>query len=130
MFKTDWTSDDYYNFYELNKVETICIIVADLVSFFRGIALDLETVTDRDMCSIEFADSLNRIENNIKILAEELNNPSGIIEPKTYWWYNMPFGYTDANRLEHNLKRLFEYVRGNIGYIQHCGMYTCGEEVV
>lgn len=129
MFKTDWTSDDYYNFDDLNRVEINCDIVADLVSFFRGIVINIETVTDRDMKSIEFADSLNRIENNIKALAVELNNPSGLIEPKTYWWYNMPFDYTDANRLEHNLKRLYEYVSGNIGYIPYCGMYTCGEVI-
>lgn len=130
MFKTDWTSDDYYNFEDLNRVESNCMIVADLVSFFRGIALDLETVTDRDMRNIEFANSLNRIENNIKMLGELLNNPSGFIEPKTYWWYNMPFSFEDANRLDQNLKVMYEYVKGNIGYIQHCGMYICGEEVV
>ena len=126
--KTDWSSEDYYNFEDLNRVESNTKIVAGLVKLFDRIP-DLETNTNRDMSSIEFAESLNRIENNIKILGERRILP-GWISPKMDWEYNQRFSYVDANRLEKNLKLLYEYYKGNSELFKYCGAYTCGEEVI
>jgi len=126
--KTDWSSEDCYNFEDLNRVESNTKIVAGLVKLFDRIP-DLETNTNRDMSSIEFAESLNRIENNIKILGERRILP-GWISPKMDWEHNQKFSYVDANRLEKNLKLLYEYYKGNSSLFQYCGAYTCGEEVI
>jgi hypothetical protein len=126
--KTSWNSEDYYNFEDLNRVENNTKIVAGLVKLFDRIP-DLETNTNRDMSSIEFAESLNRIENNIKILGERRILP-GWISPKMDWEYNQRFSYVDANRLEKNLKLLYEYYKGNSELFKYCGAYTCGEEVI
>ena len=126
--KTDWSSEDCYNFEDLNRVESNTKIVAGLVKLFDRIP-DLETNTNRDMSSIEFAESLNRIENNIKILGERRILP-GWISPKMDWEYNQRFSYVDANRLEKNLKLLYEYYKGNSELFKYCGAYTCGEEVI
>lgn len=129
-FKTDWNVDDYYNFEDLNKVEIKTRLIRELVEYFKGIEINFETKENRTINTIEFAESINRLENNIKLLGGILNNPTDFIEPKTYWWYNTPFSYEDANRLEKNLKTLYVYTRGNIFNFRHCGAYTCGAELI
>ena len=103
-------------------------VVVELVKLFNKTP-DLEIEANRDMSSIEFAESLNRIENNIKILGERRILP-GWISPKMDWEHNQKFSYVDANRLEKNLKLLYEYYKGNSSLFQYCGAYTCGEEVI
>lgn len=126
----DWDNADYYNYWELNRIEEITKNMPELISVLKECPPVTNVIADRNIESIEFKDSLNRLEGNIKKLIEQLNNPPGTVEPKTYWWYNMPFSFEDANRLEQNLKLMYEHVVGNLGYIRHCGMYTCGEEVI
>ena len=130
MVKTDWTPTDYYNFQDINRVESNTKLISDLVVIFKSESNIGDITADRDMKSIEFADSLNRLENNIKTLINELNTPTGVEEPKTYWSYNMPFSFEDANRLEKNLLILYKYVTGNINNFKYCGMFTCGDEGV
>lgn len=129
-FKTDWTSQDYYNFEDLNRVENNTIAVKDLAEILRGEIFIEGIDIDRDMKSIPFADTLNRIEGNINKLGNKLYKPKGWSPPKLEWDYNQPFDFTDANRLEQNLLLLYNYAKGNIDKIPYCGMYTCGEEVI
>lgn len=128
--KIDWEPTDYYNFEDLNRVEYYTQLVSELVVFFRGNTAANNFFSERDMTSIEFADSLNRLEKNIEVLLSELNNPTGTIQPKTDWWYNTSFSYIDANRLETNLLLLYKYVQGNINNFKYCGTFTCGDEGV
>lgn len=125
----EWTSKDYYNYWELNRIEMLTEKLRDYISVLANVELE-PVVTNRNMKSIEFKDSLNRIERNIEKLGIALKYPKGFIEPKTYWWYNMPFSYEDANRLETNLRAIYEYAKANRNAIPYCGMYICGEEVV
>lgn len=126
--KIDWSKDDYYNFEDLNRVENNTEVVEELVKLFETIP-KLEIIKDRDILSIEFADSLNRIENNIDILGKRRELP-GWIPNKLDWEYNQKFSYVDANRLERNLKILYEYYKKNSSMFKYCGMSTCGEEVI
>lgn len=126
--KTDWNSEDYYNFEDLDRVENNTQVVAELIKLFDTIP-DLEINTNRDIKSIEFAESLNRIENNIKILGERRILP-GWISPKIDWEYNQRFSYVDANRLERNLELLYKHYKGNSKLFRYCGAYICGEEVI
>lgn len=126
--KIDWTSNDYYNFEDLNRVENNTEVVEALVKLFASIP-KLEIIKDRDILSIEFADNLNRIENNIDILGKRRELP-GWIPNKLDWEYNQKFSYVDANRLERNLKILYEYYKKNSNMFWYCGTSTCGEEVI
>jgi hypothetical protein len=128
-FKTDWTKDDYYNFNDLNSVEIKTRLIAEQIELLKVCAINISNIENRDIKSIEFSESLNRIEENIKLLGNILHDPAGFMKPKTYWRFNMPFSYEDANRLETNLEVLYKYVTGNISYFRHCGAYTCGEEI-
>jgi hypothetical protein len=126
--KIDWTSNDYYNFKDLNRVENNTEVVEALVKLFASMP-KLEIIKDRDILSIEFADNLNRIENNIDILGKRRELP-GWIPNKLDWEYNQKFSYVDANRLERNLKILYDYYKKNSSMFKYCGMSTCGEGVI
>ena len=126
--KTSWSSEDYYNFEDLNRVESNTQVVVELVKLFNKTP-DLEIEANRNMKSIEFAESLNRIEKNINILCGN-RVLSELIAPKINWEHNQKFSYVDANRLEKNLKLLYEYYKGNSELFKYCGAYTCGEEVI
>ena len=132
QLKTDWGKDDYYNFDDLNRVEYFTKKVKDKILFFYGISgvLDENIFVGRDIKTIEYSDSLNRLESNIKQLGTELKTPTGFIAPKVNWRRNDSFSFIDANRLELNLKILLDYIDGQINALQYCGQITCGEGVI
>lgn len=125
-----FTSTSYYNFYDLNRVEINTLATKDLAEVLRG-DINLEDIDfDRNMKALPFTDTLNRVEGNINILGNKLYKPKGWITPKLEWAYNQPFSYEDANRLERNLLLLYNYAKGNIDKIPHCGQIYVGEEVI
>lgn len=127
--KLDWTEDNYYNPEDLNRVESNTVKVAQLIQQLLGINVNLEsTTTDRDYSTIEFADSLNRVERNLEKLS--VLNLSGLKPLKTNWQMGDPFSFKDAIRLETNLAVLYPVLSKNITNVNYCGMVTCGEDVV
>lgn len=125
--KTDWAPDDYYNYGDLNRVETNTAHLASLLEQL-GQPVPLTYITNRDRRRFEFFDSLNRIESNIKALADNFYAPEGWEQPKTTWASLQRFDYRDANRLEHNLLLLYELIQNVIENMKYCGTFTCGEE--
>jgi hypothetical protein len=128
--KTDWTADDYYNYTDLNRVESMIETLKPKIEEFRSKTITLVAITDRTKNSIEYANSLRRIELNTLFLGNELNTPSGFITPKTEWAYNQSFSFEDANRLEKNLVILNNYVVSQLSAYYYCGQYITGEEGV
>jgi hypothetical protein len=128
--KTDWTSDDYYNHEALNRVESMIESIIPKIEEFRNKTITAVTIVNRTENSIEFADSLRRIEKNILLLGNELKTPTGFIIPRTDWDYNQSFSFVDANRLEKNLVLLNNYVTGNLSAKLYCGQYIVGDEGV
>ncbi|MFJ7933717.1 hypothetical protein [Sporosarcina sp. NPDC096371] len=124
----EWSPSDFYNYGDLNRVENNTEVVADLISHF-GTLPAIVTVPNRTMKRIEFADSLNRVENNQDLLRQRFT-PVGWLANKVDWEPNAPFDYRDAARLESNLALLYFYYHGNYEARQYCGMVTCGEEVI
>lgn len=125
--KLDWTKDDFYNPEDLNRVENNTVEVAKLIQQLMGINISLEgTVTNRDYSTIEFADSLNRVERNLEKLSV-LNLP-GLQYLKTTWQTGESFSYKDAIRLENNLEILYDILNKNINNIKYCGSFSCGQQ--
>lgn len=89
----------------------------------------IQTDMNRDTKSIEFADSLNRVESNMKYLKGLFVTPPYWEEPKTDWKADDTFSYIDANRLEKNIGSLYSLLKGTIDNYNYCGTYTCGEGV-
>ncbi|MDJ0305397.1 hypothetical protein [Dehalobacter sp.] len=125
--KTDWTANNYYNYGDLNRVEGNINAMVDLINTYASIT-GLTSITNRDITSFEFYDSLNRIEQNVLALKNATFEPLGWITPKTDWHTLDPFDYTDANRLESNLLALYIMVNKIKAYLKYCGTYYCGQD--
>jgi hypothetical protein len=126
--KRDWLPSDFYNYGDLNRVEQAMLVVRDRVIEFKGILVTLDSpVTNRTNKSIEFADSLNRIEMNLQRLI--LTFPEGYNFPdvKTDWTYNDSFNFTTANRYEQTLYDMYYTIQNNISNIPYAGELYAGE---
>ena len=129
--KGEWEPTDTYHASNLNTVEELTNAVREKIAKFKNKVLATPQYNiSRNATSIEFAEDLNRIETNILVLAQELNFPTGFITPNTSWSYNAPFSYVDANRLEHNLIILNNYVTGQLNARPFCGQYIVWQEGV
>ena len=128
--KLNWTSSDYYNCEDLNRVELATLIIKKQIGKFRGVVVDIVAVFDRTESSIEFADSLNRIENNILLLKQTFPQEVIFEDSKTDWTHDKPFDFSDANRFERNLYDMYYKIESNISNIPYCGQYIAGQEGV
>ena len=129
--KTNWTSNDYYNFEDLNRVESNSVFLAEKLGDYLSRVISLTDVTtNRTMSRIEFNDQLNRIESNIAILASNFYKPVGWKEVKTTWSANQPFDYNDANRYENNLNLIYTLLMDAINNYKYSGTFAAGEGVL
>lgn len=125
--KIDWAEDDYHNFEDMNRIESNTVAVADYLASIHYNMPAITAVTNRNTLSIDFISSINRIENNIEAIKNAFATPSGYL-PKKTWLVGMGFNWQDANRLEQNLKLLYEWgliAKENQIY---CGTFSCGTE--
>lgn len=128
--KIDWDSKDYYNAEDLNRVENNTVEVANLLNQLINTKITLEPiVNNRNYSSIEFADSLNRVERNLEKVSSVFKL-EGLKPLKTSWIAGDPFDYNDANRYENNLNILYMMSTLNIANTLYCGTFNCGEDVI
>lgn len=123
--KTNWNSNDYYHFEDLARVENNISVLVKLVGLY-GFYPEL---VEGELEDFPFADILNRIEGNIKMLGTRYK-PKGWIEPFTEWVYGMSFSYIDANRLENNISLLYNHYKGNTANFKYCGAYIVGGDMI
>jgi hypothetical protein len=126
--KLDWLPSDYYNYYDLNRVEQAINVVKNRVATYKGILVSITSpVTNRTRSSYIFASDLNRIETNIQRLiltfAEGYNFP----DMKTDWKYNDPFSFADARRYEQILYDMYYTMEDNISNIPYAGELYAGQ---
>ena len=127
--KVDWNSNDYYNFEDLNRVESNIQFVADyLVN--TGYTIPLESIViNRDMLSIDFISSINRVERNLDSIRTNLVTPPNYGDMKV-WSKGLGFNFEDANRYERNLLLLYKWAELIAQSFKYCGDFYCGEEVI
>ncbi|KLU65734.1 hypothetical protein DEAC_c23640 [Desulfosporosinus acididurans] len=126
--KTDWKPTDYFNYTDFNRIEGNVEEIASLL-FICGFSLSLVIVTTRDYSTIDFYDSLNRIESNVQALVDCYGvAPANWIEPKTDWTFDVPFSNVDTNRMESNLNGLYQLVKSSVIEYPMCGqsLSICG----
>lgn len=127
--KTNWTSSDFYNYADLNRVENNTEYLKDYFSNLGYVPSTTTITTNRTKASIEYFDSLNRIESNIKAIKEASFEPVGWIEPYTTWVsVSKIFSYVDANRLESNLVFLKTMIENIEAEIKICGTFYVGQD--
>ena len=126
--KLDWKATDYFNADDLNRIENN---TAEVVAYLQSIdfaAPDITTVTGRTMLSIDYLSSINRVEQNIQAIIDDLLYQSSLITKA--WTQKLDFDYQDANRLENNLYLLYTYSQRAAACRVYCGTFACGEEVL
>jgi len=127
--RTNWTANDYYNAEDLNRVEANTqFIVEYLESIDYDVPLE-EINTGRDMLSIDFVSSINRIERNLDSIRSNMITPPSYEDMRT-WTNKMGFSYLDANKYEKNLELLYLWATRIFDSYKYCGTFNCGEEVV
>lgn len=127
--KTNWKKSDYYNYGDLNRVENNTQEVANIMDTYSEAPNLNAVITNRGHTSIEFYDSFNRIENNIKRLKDSLYEPVGWMGTKTDWTsVGESFDHNHANRLETNLLLLYELVNNTKNYLPYCGAFYAGQD--
>jgi hypothetical protein len=127
--KTNWTNEDYYNAEDINRVENNTLEVANYLNDLQYV-ISLETVkTDRNMTSIDFLSSINRIERNIDTIKNNFLIPPDY-QNKKNWTLGMGFSYLDANRWENNLNSLYKWALAVKDNYKYCGTFYIGEEVI
>lgn len=128
---TNFTSSSYYNYSDLNRVENNTIELQTLIGSYSTTPTLGSTNTSRTNATIEFYDSLNRLENNIDLIRQATFTPIGWLSPKLDWTScGYSFDYVVANRLESNLlalKGMIDNIKDNLMY---CGAVNsiCGND--
>jgi len=119
----------YFNYTDWNRIEGNVNALVTLLQTC-GYNLSLATITSRsDGSTLDFYDSINRIEGNILALFSCYGvAPPGWIAPKTSWTYDQPFSYVDPNRMESNELALYNQINGIIQEYVYCGqdLAICG----
>ena len=106
--KTDWTSVDVYLAADLNRVELNTQHIRDSIVASGYTVPELTYKTDWTQEDILFNDDFNRIEGNIKAIADVYFTGSEWEALKTNWVPMNSVDYTFANRVERNLKILYD----------------------
>lgn len=127
--KINWTSDDYYNYADVNKVESNIKIVANYLESIGYIIPLEDVITNRNMLSIDFISSINRVERNLDNIRVNMITPPSY-ETMKVWSNKMGFSFDDANRYEKNLLLLYKWAQLIKESYKYCGTFACGEEVV
>ena len=78
--KIDWTIEDYYNAGDLNRVESNTQYIAEYIRNISYNIPGLNIITDRDIHSIDFLNSINRVEGNLAKL-RKLHNSTWLFRP-------------------------------------------------
>ncbi len=125
--KTNWTKDDYYNYWDLDRVEANTEYLSIIPDVFYPVPALEPPVKARSHLSLDFYDSMNRAERNIDKLRTSLHTPIGWEQVKTDWRSGQPFNYKDAARLEANLLRLHGLIAAIIDGFRYCGAVVCGD---
>lgn len=128
--KIDWTSEDYINYEDFNRIINNINTINCLIGYFKNIKILKEDIESINMKTIPFAFFFNEIEESIKELSQNGYLNIEFEEPKTDWISNEPISYKDINRIERNIKILYEYYRYNIDSIPKCGMVLAGEKLL
>lgn len=126
--KTNWTTSDYYNFGDLNRVENNSDYLATLIGTYAATPILTGITTTRDNTRIEYYDNLNRVEGNIEILETAAGTPLIWDNPKTTWVSLEAFDNLDAIRLEDNLLQLKNMIDNIISELRFCGAFICGTD--
>lgn len=125
--KRNWTSDNFYNADDLNRVEANTQYIAEYLRSLDYTIPSAVVKTDRNVTSIDFISSINRVEKNIDDIKNNFIPPIGY-QGKKDWKIGVKFDFRDANRLEDNIYKLYSLAKIAKENIIYSGTFNCGTD--
>lgn len=108
LFKTNWLSSDYFNADDYNRIKSnIEDLLEIALKYYRDFSLySIDEVT---VNTIPTYATLNAIEDNVELIADNTFRPDDLAAGKHYTAKGgTAWDYADLNRIENNLKLLYE----------------------
>lgn len=124
--KTNWTSNEAYNFGDINRVESNMEYVRSELIGIGYTVPSLTFITNRNILSYDLLSSVNRIESNMEAI--KLFTPPGWLDTIT-WTADTRFTNYHANRWESNVQLLHDYVPLVESAFRRCGAIVAGQGV-
>lgn len=128
--KTDWKWDgenDRINAEDFNAVETNITSTRALLEYIQYSIPAITVVDDRTQTYVDYLDSINRLEGNLETLRTNFLTPPGYPGTKA-WSRGIGFNHEDMNRLELDIKLLFEMLFKVYKGFVYCGTIHAGYE--
>jgi len=121
----DWASTDAVSHSDFNRIETNTQTLRNMLTAMSYVIDTMTFTTGRTMSSIEFLSSITRIENNIETIRGAFLTPPDYEGAET-WSVGKGFDYIDMNRLETNIRSLFNYAANVYDSFFRCGQINAG----
>lgn len=124
---TNWTSADYYNFYDLNRVENN-INETRLYLVSLGYVMPTLTInTSRTATSYDLTSSINRIESNLDLIRTSFVTPTDWQSTIT-WTASTKMTNSHANRWESSTVSLYTLAQNVFASFTYSGTFNCGNQ--
>lgn len=127
--KTNWTSSDYYNATDLNRVENNIAYVRQQLAALNYTMPVLVVNTSRVNTDFDYVSSINRIENNMDAIRLAFVTPS-TWQPAITWTSDTKFTHSEANRWESNVSALNALATVVPQAFRYAGTFISGQEVL
>ncbi|MBD0381279.1 hypothetical protein [Paenibacillus sedimenti] len=123
--KEDWTSSDVLAFADFNRLETNTQTLRNMLVAIQYAIPALTFVTNRDQTYIELLSGINRIEQNLESIRTNFLTPIGYPGSET-WTVGKGFDFSDANRLEQDIRLMFQAAGLVYDSLVYCGTINAG----
>lgn len=112
LFETNWTSADYFNAADYNRLKSnIEALRALAVKYYP--TFDISAITAVTAGTVPTYAALNAIESNIELLADKTYRSQLFEDGKTFSSAGgIAWNYEDLNRLESNLQLTYDTIIG------------------
>lgn len=127
--KENWQASDFFNYQDLNRIESNLVEVENTLRSIHYRIPTLISRYDRDITSVDYISSINRIEYNLDTIQTNFVTPIGWREKKD-WEVGDGFSFDDVNRIESNILKLKDLSHLAAKNFKYCGTMTCGGEEV
>lgn len=124
--KTNWENTDFINYDDFNRIERKMEELTNYLNYYQFKSPVINFITNRDIKSIDYLSSINRIENNLEQIKNNFVTPLDW-QQKKLWSVGMSFTYEDANRLEENTERLMTTAMLATRNLKYTGTFNCGQ---
>lgn len=125
--KTNWTTSDYYNVGDLNRVENNIAEVRSYLVLIGYNVPSITTKTNRSTADYDLVSSINRIESNLETIKTAFVTPLDW-QPTINWTAQTKLTADIANRWETSALNLYSLAQNTYAAFVYCGNFVTGNQ--